>query len=128
MAHVSHDHPTRRAFLLIGSMLVSLYAGYFGAGQGVMLLAVFGLALNVSLAHLHGLRSAVSILNNAIAASIFVLFGHHVVWAAAGLLAISTLVGGYLGATAARTLPAPVLRAIVVAVGATTWIVLLVRG
>ena len=78
--------------------------------------------------HLHGLRSAVSILNNAIAASIFVLFGHHVVWAAAGLLAISTLVGGYLGATAARTLPAPVLRAIVVAVGATTWIVLLVRG
>ena len=128
MAHVSHDHPTRRAFLLIGSMLVSLYAGYFGAGQGVMLLAVFGLALNVSLAHLHGLRSAVSILNNAIAASIFVLFGHHVVWAAAGLLAISTLVGGYLGATAARTLPAPVLRAIVVAVGATTWIVLLARG
>jgi len=93
-----------------------------------MLLAVFGLALNVSLAHLHGLRSAVSILNNAIAASIFVLFGHHVVWAAAGLLAISTLVGGYLGATAARTLPAPVLRAIVVAVGATTWIVLLARG
>ena len=54
--------------------------------------------------------------------------GHHVVWAAAGLLAVSTLLGGYLGATAARTLPAPVLRAIVVAVGATTTIVLLVRG
>ena len=128
MAHVSHDHPTRRVFLLVGSMLVSLYAGYFGAGQGVMLLAVFGLALNVSLAHLHGLRSAVSILNNTIAAGIFVISGQHVVWAAAGLLAIGTLLGGYLGATAARRLPAPALRAIVVVVGAATTVVLLVRG
>ena len=48
--------------------------------------------------------------------------------AAAGLLAIGTLVGGYLGATAARRLPAPVLRAIVVVIGAATTVVLLVRG
>ena len=128
LAHISHDHPTRRVGLLFGTLVVSLYAGYFGAGQGVMLLVVFGFALNVSMAHLHGLRSAVSILNNAIAASIFILSGHHVVWAAAGLLAVGALVGGWLGTGAAKTLPTPILRAIVVVIGTVTTIELLIKG
>ena len=128
ISHLDHDHPTRRIGLLVGTFAVCLYAGYFGAGQGVMLLAVFGLALNVSMQHLHGLRSAVSIINNTIAAGIFIISGHHVIWAAAGLLAIGTLVGGWLGTIAAKRLPAKALRAIVVVVGAATFVVLVVRG
>jgi uncharacterized membrane protein YfcA len=128
LATIAHDHPTRRLLLLVGSAAVSLYAGYFGAGQGVMLLAVYGIALNVSMAHLHGLRSATSILNNTIAVVIFVIAGRHIVWADAGLLAVGSLLGGWLGATVARTLPAPVLRAIVVVVGTATFIALLVEG
>ena len=128
LANVRHDHPTRRVLLLVGSAAVSLYAGYFGAGQGVMLLAVYGLALNVSMSHLHGLRSATSILNNTIAVAIFVIAGDHIVWAAAGLLAVGALIGGWLGATVARTLPAPILRVIVVIIGGATGITLLIQG
>ena len=93
-----------------------------------MLLAVYGLALNVSMSHLHGLRSATSILNNTIAVAIFVIAGDHIVWAAAGLLAVGALIGGWLGATVARTLPAPILRVIVVIIGGATGITLLIQG
>ncbi len=123
MRSIGHDHPTRRLLLQIGTAATAVYGGYFGAGMGVMLLAVFGIALVDSLAHLSGLRSITSVIVNGLAALIFVFSGH-VLWLPALCLALGTLAGGWAGATWARTLPVPVLRIIVVAVGTATTIVL----
>jgi len=101
---------------LVGTLLAAVYGGYFGAGMGVILLAVLGLTLTDSLVRINGLRGSLSLLINSVAVVVF-LVGGDVAWAAAGLLAGTSLVGGYAGARLSRRLPVPVLRAVVLAFG-----------
>ncbi|MGH9045742.1 MAG: TSUP family transporter, partial [Acidimicrobiales bacterium] len=72
-----------------------------------------------------GIRAALSVLANGVAAIVFIVHGH-LQWGAAGLLAIGCLVGGYVGAVLARRIPAAALRVIVIAIGLGTGIRLLV--
>jgi uncharacterized membrane protein YfcA len=45
LAHLDHSHPGRRRFLFVGVFLVAVYGGYFGAGLGILLLAVMAVVL-----------------------------------------------------------------------------------
>jgi uncharacterized membrane protein YfcA len=122
----SHHPPRTRPVLLIGGTFVaSIYGGYFGAGLGVMLLAILGLALPDSIARTSGLRTALSILVNGIAAAVFLVHGG-LAWRAVGLLAAGSLIGGWIGARVALSIPAMALRIVVVAVGLATVVKLLV--
>jgi len=122
----SHTSPHTRPVLLSGGMFVaSVYGGYFGAGMGVMLLAILGLALPDTIARTSGLRTALSILVNGVAAAVFLIHGG-LAWRAVGLLAAGSLVGGWIGAKVALSIPAMALRIVVVAVGLTTVVKLLV--
>ena len=119
-------HPRTRPVLLVaGVFAASVYGGYFGAAMGVMFLAVLGLALPLSLAHTSGLRAVLSMIVNGIAAVVFLLHGG-LVWEAVGLLALGSLLGGYVGARLALRLPTPVLRVVVVLIGVGTAVKLLV--
>ncbi len=122
---VPHDHPTRRVLLVLGTFATCLYGGYFGAGMGVMLLAVLGLALPDTIARTSGMRTILSVLVNGVAAVIFVI---HVslLWVAVAMLAVGSLLGGWVGARVAVRLPAGALRAVVVVIGLGTGIRLLV--
>jgi len=124
VAGVPHDHPTRRALLQAGTFGVAVYGGYFGAGLGIMLLAVMGLALPDDLATLSGLRNVLSILINAVAALVFVVRGH-LAWDVVVCLWIGTGVGGVIGTAAIRRLRPTWLRVLIVAIGAATTIRLL---
>ncbi len=122
----SQAPPRTRPVLLIGGTFASaIYGGYFGAGLGVMLLAILGLALPDSITRTSGLRTALSILVNGVAAVVFLIHGG-LAWRAVGLLAIGSLVGGWIGARVALAIPAMALRVIVVAVGLATVVKLLV--
>jgi len=122
----SHAPPRTRPVLLSGGMFVaSVYGGYFGAGMGVMLLAILGLALPDTIARTSGLRTALSILVNGVAAAVFLIHGG-LAWRAVALLAAGSLVGGWIGAKVALSIPAMALRIVVVAVGLTTVVKLLV--
>jgi uncharacterized membrane protein YfcA len=122
----AHTPPRTRPLLLgVGTLLASVYGGYFGAGLGVMLLAILGLALPDSIARTSGLRTVLSILVNGVAAAVFIFHGG-LAWRAVGLLAIGSLVGGWLGARVALAIPAVALRAVVIVVGLTTVVKLLV--
>jgi uncharacterized protein len=122
----SHAPPRTRPVLLTGGTFVaSVYGGYFGAGLGVMLLAVLGLALPDSIARTSGLRTALSMLVNGVAAAVFLIHGG-LAWKAVGLLAAGSLVGGWLGARVALSISATALRIVVVAVGLATVVKLLV--
>ncbi len=122
----SHGPPRTRPVLLIGGTFASaVYGGYFGAGLGVMLLAILGLALPDSITRTSGLRTALSILVNGVAAAVFLIHGG-LAWRAVGLLAIGSLVGGWVGARVALAIPAMALRIIVVVVGLATVVKLLV--
>lgn len=115
---------TRVAMLVGGTFAASVYGGYFGAGLGVMLLAIIGLALPDSLVRTSGLRSALSISVNGVAAAVFMIHGG-LAWEAVGLLAGGSLIGGWVGARVALSIPVWALRVVVVLIGVGTTVKLL---
>jgi uncharacterized protein len=115
----------RPLLLLTGTFLAAVYGGYFGAGMGVMLLAIIGLALPDTIARTSGLRAVLSILINGVAATVFLIHGG-LVWRAVAMLAIGSLVGGWVGARVALSIPAWALRVIVILIGVGTAVALLV--
>ena len=116
---IAADHPTRPVpwgakLAVFGA---SVYGGYFGAGLGVIYLAVLGTVLPDPLPKINSLRGVLSLIVNALAVILFGIAAD-VAWGAAGILAATSLVGGYVGARTALRLPAPVLRTIVLCFGA----------
>jgi uncharacterized membrane protein YfcA len=97
--------------------VTGIYGGYFGAAQGIMLLAILGLSLpDEDLQRVNAVKVVLAGLVNLVAGVLFV-FAAHVVWLAALLLAIGSTIGGVLGARYGRRLPAAGLRALIVVVG-----------
>jgi len=101
---------------LAATALTGVYGGYFGAAQGVLLLAILGIAIDDDLQRVNALKVVLAGLVNFVAAVVFVLAAH-VAWGAVALIAAGSAVGGQLGARVGRRLPAPALRAVIVVVG-----------
>ena len=96
--------------------LTGVYGGYFGAAQGILLLAILGIAIDDELQRVNALKVVLAGIVNLVAAVVFVLFAH-IAWGAVALIAAGSTIGGQLGARVGRRLPAPVLRAVIVVVG-----------
>jgi uncharacterized membrane protein YfcA len=79
-------------------------------------MGILGLLLDESLQRQNALKNVLAGLTNAVAAIVFIAYAH-IDWAAAGLIAAGSIVGGTLGAKAGRRLPPKVLRGLIVAVG-----------
>jgi uncharacterized protein len=103
----------------------AIYGGYFGAGLGIMLLAVLGAFLAEDLQRLNALKGLLSLVVALVAGALVALLGP-VAWGPALLMAAANVAGGWLGARFARRLPAPVLRWGIVAFGVGVAVVLLV--
>ena len=119
------EHPLWVAQVLIGAGAV--YGTFFGAGLGVVMLAVLGLLVADDLQRLNALKGVLSLVINAVGALLFVVTGH-VRWSAAALLALGAFAGATLGVALARRLPPNGIRAGVVVAGVAVAVVLLVRG
>jgi uncharacterized membrane protein YfcA len=94
------------------TFLVAVYGGYFGAAMGVLMLAVYG-ALLGGLQAANGVKNVLAAVINLTAAVVFALVAD-VDWAAAGLLAVGSTVGGLVGSRYGRGLPELPLRVAVV--------------
>jgi hypothetical protein len=131
LAKIKHAHddpePVRRRALFVGIFLASAYGGYFGAGLGIVLLAVMALTLPYEIYVLQGLRSALSMMINAVAALVFIIRGH-LAMDAVYMLLIGTLIGGWLGTLLIRRVSPKAVRTLVIAVGAATTIKLAIGG
>jgi uncharacterized protein len=101
------------------SSLVGIYGGYFGAAQGVLLLAFLALGLDLGLQTVNGLKNVAVLSANVAATAVFVFFAP-LDWALVGLVATGSLVGGWLGARLGRRLPPTVFRTLIVVFG---WVV-----
>ncbi len=100
----------------LGVLVIGVYGGYLGAGQGVLLIAVLGVGLTETLQRVNAAKNILAGLANLVAGLIFVAVAE-VNWVAAGLIAAGSTFGGVLGAGVARRLPAVILRATVVVIG-----------
>jgi uncharacterized protein len=111
--------------LHVVAFLAAVYGGYFGAGLGIMLLAILALALADDLQRLNALKGLLSFVIGAAAVAFFVAFGP-VRWGAALVMAVASFAGGHAGVAVARRLPAHVLRGLVVAfgVGVSIWLLI----
>lgn len=111
---------------LAAQFLVGVYGGYFGAGIGILMLAVLGIMGFTNIHTMNGLKNWGGLLMNAVAAIVFAVSGI-VNWQVALAMAAGGMVGGYGGARLAQRVgQAPVRRAITV-IGLSAFVYLLVR-
>jgi uncharacterized membrane protein YfcA len=106
--------------------LLGVYGGYFGAGHGVILIALLGLGVDEDLQVANALKNATVTAANVAAAVVFVAVGH-LDWPVVALIGAGAAIGGQLGARTGRRLPAPVLRGLVVALGLVVAVHLVLR-
>jgi uncharacterized protein len=112
LAERRHMSPLTTFFATV----TGVYGGYFGAGAGVMMVAVLGLGTDLEMRIVNGLKTLSLMVGNIVAGLIFV-FVADPRWDVAALLAVGSLVGGYLGAVIGRRLPDGVFRWSVVVAG-----------
>lgn len=101
-----------------------VYGGYFGAAQGVLLMAVLGIGVADSMQRHTATKNVLALLVNAVAALVFIAVAD-VDWVVAGLIAAGSVVGGQIGAGVGRRLPPVLLRAVIAVVGVVALVVLL---
>ncbi|HET7350735.1 MAG TPA: sulfite exporter TauE/SafE family protein [Marmoricola sp.] len=110
-------------------LVAGVYGGYFGAAQGVLLMAILGIGVADHMQRHNATKNVLALIVNAVAAVVFVLLAFvdvpfapasnsgTVDWPVAGLIALGSVIGGQIGATVGRRLPPNALRAVIVVVG-----------
>jgi len=129
------QHGAAWVWLLV--CVAGVYGGYFGAAQGVLLMAILGVGLTETMQRNNATKNVLALLVNFIAAVVFVVLavtpdrflGHvNIDYPAAGLIAVGSVIGGQIGATVGRRLPSWALRAFIVVVGVAAITQILVGG
>jgi uncharacterized protein len=119
------EHGAAWVWLLVYA--AGVYGGYFGAAQGVLLMAILGVGLTETMQRNNATKNVLALLVNLVAAIVFILVAH-LDWEVAGLIAVGSVIGGQIGATVGRRLPSWALRAFIVVVGVAALVQFVVRG
>lgn len=116
----SADHTSgwQLTALVLVTFAIAVYGGYFTAAQGILFIAAMGALLPESIQRMNAAKNLLSLLVNIVAALAYTVVAFdRISWAAAGLIAAGSLLGGFLGAHYGRRLPPVALRAVIVIVG-----------
>ncbi|WP_370331560.1 sulfite exporter TauE/SafE family protein [Mycolicibacterium hippocampi] len=115
---VDHVSAGRMTALVAATFAVGVYGGYFTAAQGIMLIAAMGALLPEDMQRMNAAKNLLSLVVNIVAAVAYTVVAFdRISWAAAGLIAVGSLIGGFVGAHYGRRLSPNVLRAVIVVVG-----------
>lgn len=110
--------PRRMAALVFATFAIGIYGGYFTAAQGIMLIAAMGALLPEDMQRMNAAKNLLSLIVNIVAALAYTIVAFdRISWLAAGLIAVGSLLGGFLGAHYGRRLSPNALRAVIVVVG-----------
>ena len=122
------ERPRARWWLgaIIFQFFSAIYGGYFGAGNGILMLAAMGLLGLSDIHRANGIKNFLGICINFIAIIGFTIAGL-VYWPDALFMAVAAIAGGYFGASSARRLGRVFVRRAVVLIGLTIGIVMLWR-
>jgi uncharacterized membrane protein YfcA len=108
--------PKSRPALVTLVFAAAVYGGFFGAGLGIMLLAILGVFSSESLTRSNALKQALSLVINVVAA-VFFAFSGHVRWSLVPVMAAASIAGGVLGGRFVTRISADLLRRVVVVAG-----------
>jgi len=121
---VGEGPPHGSVALWIGVLLTGVYGGYFGAAQGVLLIAIMGIGLAETLPRINAVKNVLALIVNGIAGIIFA-FISDVDWWVAGAIAVGSVLGAQVGGRVGRKLPPMVYRVLIVTVGIVAIVALL---
>jgi uncharacterized protein len=108
--------PGRSVLLWILVLATGVYGGYFGAAQGVLLIAIMGILLDTDLQRVNAIKNVLAGLVNGVAGVIFIALAKPD-WTYVAIIAGSSALGGQLGGIIGRRLRPVLLRAVIIAVG-----------
>lgn len=101
--------------------LVGVYGGYFGAGIGILMIAMLGLLGLGDIHRLNSVKNSLAMVVNGIATAVFAagsfLGSHEVSWPHVAVMAVAGMAGSLTASRLARKLPAAVLRRLVAIIG-----------
>jgi uncharacterized protein len=123
--HVGGLPPTGAPWVWPAALGAGIYGGYFGAAQGVLLMAILGNGVADTLQRLNATKNLLATVVNGVAALVFIAL-EPIDWPVAGLIALGSVVGGQIGARIGRRLPPTAFRGVIVAVGTIAVVALLV--
>lgn len=102
---------------LVAQFFSAVYGGYFGAGQGFVMLAILAFSGLPNLNAMNAIKNVLAIFINGVALIPFVLAGT-IAWPQAIAMAIGAVIGGYFGSRVGRRVPGAIMRACVITLGA----------
>lgn len=123
--HTGHRDVTPLTMGLVCA--AGVYGGYFGAAQGIILVAILGILIDDQLQRLNACKNVLALTVNALASCVFIVTTQ-VDWKVVGVIAIGSTIGGQIGAKVGRRLDPRWLRALIVVVGTTALVRLLLNG
>jgi uncharacterized membrane protein YfcA len=101
---------------LAAQFCVAVYGGYFGAGMGILMLAILSFSALPNMNAMNGVKNLLSTIINGLAVVPFAVAGI-IHWPIALLMAVFSMTGGYAGARFFRRVPSPIARVIVLCIG-----------
>jgi len=122
----SYSKKAANVWLFVFVFLAAVYGGYFGAGLGVMLMAILGLAMSDSLTKLNVLKQAISLSVN-LSAAIYFIFSAQVQWLFVIIMMVGAVSGGLLGGKLADKIRPEILRWVIVVIGVAVAVVYFVK-
>jgi hypothetical protein len=116
--HQDHHEPTRLRVVMItlAQACVAVYIGYFGAGVGIVMLALLTMMGMENIHTMNGLKTLLATCGNAVAIVMFVI-ARAIFWPQALLMVFGAVLGGYGGAYFAQKLSPKVVRGLVIGIG-----------
>jgi uncharacterized membrane protein YfcA len=111
-----HEFNTTRG--VVFQTFIAFYIGYFGAGAGILILAMLALLGMDEIHSMNALKALLTTVSNGVAMLLFV-FSHAVRWPETVLMVVASMIGGYFGAHFAQKTKPEYVRAIVIVIGFT---------
>ncbi|MFZ0706555.1 MAG: sulfite exporter TauE/SafE family protein [Candidatus Korobacteraceae bacterium] len=114
--HHSTEFATGRGIFI--QIFIAFYIGYFGAGAGILILAMLALLGMDQIHTMNALKALLTTVSNGVAMLVFVV--SHALrnyWPEAILMIIGSILGGYFGAHFAQKTKPENVRRIVIAIG-----------
>jgi uncharacterized membrane protein YfcA len=120
-------HRRRRALQLLMQLGIAVYGGFFGAAQGILMLAMLGLVGHDDLSTMNRLKNFAGACINGLAAAVFFLGGQVRLPLAAAMMA-GAIAGGYVAARLSRHVDPRWVRALVVVAGVAIFVYTLTKA
>lgn len=126
----SGEHRVRSRLWIAGGfamqLVIAMYVGYFGAGAGILVLALLALLGQKNIHTMNGMKTVLVSVANAVALGTFIVAGI-VVWPQALTMIAGSLIGGYSGAHFAQKMKQVYVRRVVIVIGLAMSIYFFVR-